>query len=287
MDQQQRGCVIRIFLPSGSADGIRVIEKSNWTGRGTMCPRPLFSEAKRRDEFSRAGVYVLVGPSTDGDTSRIYVGEGDPIRPRLEQHASKKDFWTWLVAFTSKDENLNKAHVQYLESRLVELAQKANRCELDNANRPERPSLSEADQAEIDGFLGEMLLCFPIVDLPVFGRALAAAPSASLLRLRAKGIEAAGYETAQGFVVRGGSNAVHDEVPSIHRYLSALRRTLLERGLLREEGNVLKLSQDYTFDSPSTAAGVLLGRAANGRIEWKDDAGRTLKEIQEEHESGG
>jgi len=40
------------------------------------------------------------------------------------------------------------------------------------------------------------------------------------------------------------------------------------------------LSQDYVFTSPSTAAAVVLGRSANGRIEWKDARGRTLKELQ-------
>ena len=37
---------------------------------------------------------------------------------------------------------------------------------------------------------------------------------------------------------------------------------------------------DYTFNSPSTAAGVMLGRSANGRVEWKDATGRTLKDLQ-------
>ena len=74
------------------------------------------AEAKQRKELSRTGVYVLVGPPEDSGLPRFYVGEGDPIRPRLEQHAAKKDFWTTCIAFTSKDENLNKAHVQYLEA---------------------------------------------------------------------------------------------------------------------------------------------------------------------------
>jgi Domain of unknown function (DUF4357) len=34
------------------------------------------------------------------------------------------------------------------------------------------------------------------------------------------------------------------------------------------------------FSSPSAAATVVLGRSANGRIEWKDAQGRTLKELQ-------
>jgi hypothetical protein len=39
--------------------------------------------------------------------------------------------------------------------------------------------------------------------------------------------------------------------------------------------------QDYLFSSPSTAAGVVLGRSANGRTEWKTKEGKTLKAIQD------
>ena len=54
----------------------------------------------------------------------------------------------------------------------------------------------------------------------------------------------------------------------------------------RDQDNILDLTQDYLFDSPSTAAGVLLGRSANGRIEWKNQLGQTLKSIQEIAEAG-
>ena len=140
---------IKIFLPGGEPDGLRIIEKSNWSGVGLVVPRSLFGEAKKRRELARTGVYVLVGPPEESGLPRVYIGEGDPIKPRLDQHAANKDFWTSLVAFTSKDENLNKAHVQYLESRLIDLASQAKRCILDNGNNPALPSLSEADMAGI------------------------------------------------------------------------------------------------------------------------------------------
>src|SRR5688500_5590555 len=110
---KNKGFSIRIFLPEGAPDGLRIIEKSNWSGRGVVCPRPLLPTAKARPEFGKAGAYVLIGPSEGSDVPRIYIGEGDPVRPRLEQHFAKKDFWTTAVFFTSKDDNLNKAHVQY------------------------------------------------------------------------------------------------------------------------------------------------------------------------------
>jgi SAM-dependent methyltransferase len=263
-------------------DGLRIIEKSNWTGRGIVCPRPLFAEAKSRDEFGKTGVYLLSGPSPQTDLPRLYVGEGDPVRPRLEQHARQKDFWTSLTVFTSKDENLNKAHVQYLEARLLRLASEAKRCEIDNGNRPDVPSLSEADTAEIEGFLDELLLCVPILGLHVFETPSRAMAATRQLLVRKKGVEARGYDSPEGFVVLAGSQAVMQETPSILRHLSDLRRTLVQNGVLKLENRLYKLTQDYVFNSPSTASGVILGGSSNGRIDWRDEQGQTLKELQGE-----
>src|SRR5262245_9506241 len=93
---------ITIFVPNGDPEGLRTIEKSNWSGCGIVVPRALFAESKQRKELARAGVYILVGPVEDEGLPRIYVGEGDPVRPRLEQHAARKDFWTTCIIFTSK-----------------------------------------------------------------------------------------------------------------------------------------------------------------------------------------
>ncbi len=270
---------IRIFLPAGS-DGLRIVEMSNWTGLGVMCPRAVFSSAKSRPEFSKTGVYLLIGPPADSGLPLVYIGEGDPVRPRLEQHMAKKDFWTSLIFFASKDENLNKAHAKYLEARLLQLARDAKRCELDNANQPDLPSLSEADGADADAFLDEVLLCLPVLGLNVLERPTGPPPEAKLLYLKAKGLEARGYESTDGFVVLAGSQAASTEVPSIHRYLLQLRAGLLQHSLLKQEGSHLVLLQDYEFGSPSTAAGVMIGRSANGRTEWRDEKGKTLKQLQ-------
>lgn len=272
---------IRIFLPGGDPDGLRTIEKSNWSGAGIVVPRALMPEAKLRRDLARTGVYVLVGPPEESGLPRVYIGEGDPIRPRLDQHASKKDFWTSCIAFTSKDENLNKAHVQYIESHLVTLATHAKRCLLENGNAPALPSLSEADAADAAGFLAEMLLCFPVLGLSVFSAAPRPAKSVTPLYLASKGVKAEGAESSEGFVVRAGSGAVKAEVPSCHAYIIELRSALVTNGVLKPAGDQLVFAQDYVFASPSTAAGVVQGRSANGRVDWKTKDGKTLKDLQE------
>ena len=98
---------VRIFLPNGEPDGIKVVEKSNWPGRGLVFPRALFPDAKGRPELDGVGVYVLTGPGAQTQLPRVYVGESDQVRPRIEQHLHSKDFWTHAVVFTSKDQNLH------------------------------------------------------------------------------------------------------------------------------------------------------------------------------------
>lgn len=281
------GFSVRIFMPAGEPEGLRIVEKSNWTGQGLVFPRSLFGEVRKRPELARTGVYVLWGPAESGQLPRVYVGEGDALLPRLESHFRAKDFWTHAAVFTSKDQNLNKAHVQHLEARLVARAAEAKRCELDNGNLPQMPSLSEADAADAEGYLADLLLCLPVVGVGFFERPDVKRAKTVHLFLRAKGIEARGFDGAEGFIVQSGSQAVVSEVASIHGYLSDLRQTLVQKGVLEDEGGSFRLTQDYSFNSPSTAAGVLLGRSANGRIEWKDEHGRSLKELQEGEAEAG
>ncbi|MCB9869690.1 MAG: GIY-YIG nuclease family protein [Planctomycetes bacterium] len=271
---------IRIFLPDGTPDGLKLIEKSNWTGQGVVCPRTLLTDKRGRPEFLRTGVYILVGTPEPGGLPTINVGQTDEIRTRLTQH-QRKDFWDRAVFFTSKDGSLNRAHVLYLEARLLKLAREAKRAILDNEQLPEPPGLTEAEQADVDGFLEDILSVLPVVGLNVFEKAPQARKSKELLTLRAKGLEARGFEDAEGFVVVSGSNAAGETSPSMHDYLQRLRQDLIDQQVLVSAGSDLVFSQDYTFNSPSTAAGIIGGHSANGRVAWKDDRGRTLKELQE------
>ena len=278
---------LRIFVADGDPDGLRIVDKSNWIGKALVFPRALLPQVKARPELAQTGVYLLLGPRQDGDGDMLYVGEGDPIRPRLERHYAEKDFWTRAIGFTTGSAGqLNKAHVQFLESRLIALARAAKRLPLDNANKPAEPSLSEADRADMEVFLGHMLGMLPVLGVHAFEQApkAPAAKAGPVLTCKGKGVQATGYEASQGFVVRAGSQAVADTVPSMALHVRGmfdLRQELIGNGVLGLQGGIYQFTQDYSFSSPSTAAAVVLGRSANGRIEWKSADGRTLKEIQE------
>jgi hypothetical protein len=173
---ERAGYTIRIFVADGDPEGIRVIDKMNWTGTGIVFPRRLWSKVKNRTEFDRAGVYILVGyGEADEELPRIYVGEGDGIRARIDQHHQKKEFWNWAISFTSNSGALNKAHVQWLEYALVQYAKESGQCVLDNGNVPLAPALSEHEKADLHGFLDQMLQILPLVYLRAFEKPKAVA----------------------------------------------------------------------------------------------------------------
>jgi hypothetical protein len=103
----------------------------------------------------------------------------------------------------------------------------------------------------------------------------------SPLIIEAKGVVANGYETDEGFVVTAGSHAASKAVPSLPKNLGSLRDKLRKEKILVADGDYLKYAKPYTFESCSTAASVTLGRNSNGRIEWKNTKGTTMRDLQE------
>lgn len=272
---------IKIFLPDGDPDGLRIIEKSNWTGVGVVFTRSGYKTALRRDEFQRTGVYILVGTSDNSSLPTVYIGEGDPVRPRIDSHYAKKDFWDWCVFFVTSNQSLNKAHVKYLESRLIQMGKGARLCNLDNTNDSTPPNLAEADVADMESFIVDMLRVFPLVGLSVFEKPEdSSTEELHIFKISSKGVKARGYESSKGFVVLKNSEAVSKAVPSIHAYIETLRKDLQNQGVLTDTDGKFIFTSDYVFSSPSTAAGFVMGRSANGRIYWKDDNGKTLKQVQ-------
>lgn len=278
--------ILHILVADGDPDGLRIVERSNWSGKALMFPRALYPQVRKRPEFKQPGVYLLLGPRTDGEGDMLYIGEGDPVLDRFESHYAKKDFWTRAVFFVAGPGQLNKAHVQYLESQLVLRAKASKRMPLENANTPAEPTLSEADCAYMEVFLQNLLGMLPTLSIHAFEQSsiVVTQVGTPALTCKGRGATATGRDTPQGFVVESGSYAVGDEAPSLHEHfpsVSELRADLLQSGVLIPEGDKRRFTQDYTFTSPSLAAAVVLGRSANGRLDWKDAAGRTLKEIQQ------
>jgi Domain of unknown function (DUF4357) len=274
---------IKVFFADGEPRGLRLVEKSGWSGFGVVCPRQRFGEVKNRAEFGGPGVYLLLGDAAGRNLPDVYIGEADPLVDRIKYHVQNKDFWERFVAFSDRGQSLNKAHIKYLEHRLIQIAGEAKRCNLLNGNSPTAPSLSEADRADCERFLDEVFAISSALGITVFEKPEIKTPQQLLLFLEYKEVEAKGYETADGFVVLKGSEISPETTPSAPSSIIQLRSELLAKGVLgKNEKGSLALLQDYEFGSPSTAAGIIRGASSNGRSEWRTGEGKKLREIQDE-----
>ena len=160
---------IRIFVPDGEPNGVRIIDRMNWTGVGLAFPRSKWQEIRGRNEFLQTGIYILIGYEPDiNELPVIYVGQADGVGSRIDSHIQQKEFWDWCVVFVSSSSGLNRAHVTWLEYALLARANQTQRCRLDNGNFPQEPALSEAEKADTESFMSEIVRILPLVGLQVF-----------------------------------------------------------------------------------------------------------------------
>lgn len=219
----------------------------------------------------------------DEVVQRIYIGEGDPTIDRLIDHNAKKDFWTKVVCCTTTiDHGLHKAEIQYLESRLCKIADDLKIADLENGNTPQLPTLSEPEIARAESFLATFLELAPLMGIDAFEKPRVEPTETNSLFIKNGRVSAEGYVTAQGFLVKKGSEATKTDTPSLLSSSKKLRNHLIDHNVLIAKGEQLVFSQDYMFRAPSPAAEVVLGRSENGRRVWKDKDGKTLAELQGE-----
>lgn len=274
---------IKIFLVHGDPKRLRTAELSNWTGKAVSGPRSEFDDVLAREESQNSGVYFLTGIDPETGNNTVYIGEAESIRGRVKSHLDK-DFWNHISFFISKDENLTKSHIRYLEGRLIEQAKNANRAEVKN-NQGSGSKLPESDREDMEIFLEKINQLLPVLGVEALvptTAAIAGKSKIETLLCEIKGLKATGHLTPNGIVVLAGSQAVLAERPSAQKYPWPvnMRKQLKEQGVLIEQADHLLFSKDIEFSSPSAAAAVIHGGHANGLTAWKNKDGRTLKELE-------
>lgn len=271
---------ITLYLPRGDAKSLRTAEISNWSGKAVAAPRTEIDDLLAREELEKSGVYILTGTDPNSGAPRAYIGEAEIIRERLKQHKTK-EFWVSAVVFVSKDENLTKAHVKYLEGCLISEATRVGRFTLENS-QSSGSKLPESGRADMNVFLYRIQQLLPVLGsellVPIAPGTSSTAGTASAapvpLVCRVKGARALGQPTPDGFVVFKGSTAVLHERPATamrQPYIIALRKTLVANGTLTESNGFLLFTKDAEFSSPSAAASVIHGGGANGLTEWRTE----------------
>jgi hypothetical protein len=279
---------IKLFLLYGDPKRLRTAEIINWTGKALAAPRTEFQELLNRDEMVGSGVYILTGADPDTGQPQAYIGEAEILRERLPFHKGK-DFWSQIIAFVSKDENLTKAHIRYLEGRLIQDARQVGRLDLTNS-QPSGSKLPESDREDMEGFLSKIHQLLPVMGselvTPVVTFPALLKKSTGNLICEIKGLVARGQRTSTGFVIFSGSQAVSEvrlSAPKRSPYVVATRQTMLNNGSLVSDEGFLRFTQDVEFTSPSAAAAIIHGGSANGLEAWRDEAGRALKYIETEN----
>ncbi|WP_186395522.1 GIY-YIG nuclease family protein [Stappia sp. TSB10GB4] len=292
---------INIFLLDGDPNGIRVAQISMSTIQAIAFRRNQLRRVREAfPEIERPGVYILIGADEDAqDRQLAYVGESEGIGARLSYHNSNeagrdaKGFWTDTVVLISKDENLTKSHARYVEACLIRSVVSNPRWSLPNTRTPsdDAGKLPLPDRAAMDEFVDQTKTLVGALGWDLFrqirGRvaeampidhALSEAPPVGSPRFffRGEGFAAEMELGPSGdFVVRSGSKARVRTTTTIPRGTTALRSTLVDKGVLRQEGDFLVFTSDYSFSSASAAAATVIGASANGRILWKLPDGRT------------
>jgi hypothetical protein len=274
------GKTIKIFLIDGDPNGRMTCELSNWSGKAYKIPRIKVNDCVDRDDLRNTGVYLLLGKD-ENDKDQVYIGEAESILKRLSQQITQKDFWNEAIVFISKDNNMNKAHVKYLENRLHAIAQSANRYKVENFSIPTQSSISEADIAEMEEYIENIKMLVNTLGHKIFDEKRELKIKQRTFYIKAaRGADAQGEPTSDGFLVFQGSIASATTVNSLSPGFSNLRKSLIEKGVLVLNGDSYKFSEDYIFTSPSTAAVMVMGRNANGLTEWRLRDGTTLKDFE-------
>ena len=268
------GKTISLFLIEGDPNKRWVCELSNWNGKAYKIPRIDVKRCGDRKDLAACGVYFLFGKNDSDDKGIVYIGESENVYDRLKQHdgPNGKDFWTECIVFISKDNRLNKAHIKYLEHRCYLLAKEADRYEVDNPTIPADASLTEPEQAEMEEFLYNIRMINNVLGHKVLEEVAAEESDVTdtdnpvLYIQAARGANASGKQTSEGFVVFKGSQVSDSVTKSCPKSICTLRDKLVASGTI--DANWL-FTENKIFSSPSTAAGVVMGRSANGLTEWR------------------
>lgn len=251
-------------------------------------PRSQLADFLKMPEAQQVGVYFLMGELSEAGLPRTYIGQSGSVGKRLEQHHQNKDFWNRAFVVISLTNSLTQTHALFLEWLAIAEATKAGRYGLENGNtgsQPYTPAPLQADCHEIHETSATLLAT---LGQPIF-EPLTSAPTAKgiveLFYCKGSGADGVGEYTTEGFVVHKGSKGRAEIVPSIQGTShERMRSQLITEGVLTEiagsAGSLLVFTRDHLFSSPSTAAMAVMGRSANGWVEWKTASGKTLDEVK-------
>lgn len=288
---------INMFLMDGEVTGKIKCTLSNWTGVIYKIPRIQLADLKSRDEMKQSGIYFLFGRDEDKQKDVTYIGQatnrknGEGVLFRVQEHTrdNHADYFNDVIILTTQNNSFGPTEISYLENKFTQLAKESGRYIVKNGNEPNSGNVTEEKQSELDEVVENTLMIVGTLGYRVFvpmtkktGRNLSDSTSTYLyLKRKIKKsnnlIEATCERTTEGFVVLEGSHVEMADSPGLRTSLRELRKELIETDVIKDG----ILQEKQLFSSPSYAAAFLLGMHTNGRTDWKDKDGKTLKELEE------
>lgn len=285
---------INYFLIDGKSDGRIKCTIQNWTGLFYKVPRTYLDECKNINAMKKTGIYFLFGKNDD-DEDCVYVGQarirknGEGLLGRVREHIKDSFYFTDAVMLTTQNNIFGPTEISYLENKFTNLVIEADRYNVINGNEPNPGTVTEEKESELLEFMEYSKLVMGVLGYKIFipinnKNELVENDDLYLYLSRRdaktnKEIKATCKRTSEGFVVLKGSDFCEIDADHIKNKTSIKNI----RDKCKNSGGVIdgKLIKDYLFNSPSYAATFVLGKSSNGRTEWKDKDGVTLKEIEE------
>ena len=294
---EKRSKNINMFLMDGEVTGKIKCTLSNWTGVIYKIPRIQLGDLKSRDEMKQSGIYFLFGRDEDKQKDVTYIGQattwknGEGVLLRIQEHTrdTHADYFNDVIILTTQNNSFGPTEISYLENKFTQLAKEAGRYIVKNSNNPNPGNVTEEKESELDEIVENTLMIIGTLGYRIFvpmtkkvSQDLTDNHSTYLYLKRKtkksnKVIEAICERTTEGFVVLEGSQVEIKDSPYLPASLKEMRQNLIASRVIQD--GVLKEKQ--LFSSPSYAAAFLLGMQTNGRTDWKDHDGRTLKELEE------
>jgi len=267
-----KGKTITTYLVDGNPNGIRTCFISNKICKAVVVPRAKLLDAKKRSELQQPALYILLSDSDD----KVYIGETEDFLSRIRDHETKKSFWEQAIIFVSKDNDLTKSDVKYLEYLAIGQAQITSRYNIEeNKTSPKPTNLPEHQLAFIEEFFEDICTLSTFLGIPVFEKVKR--QKQELFKCKIKRIEATGFYSENGFTVLKGSKIPINTQPSYKSKDSRAEKLINSTTDFDDEFVVL--TKDLTFKSPSAASSFCRGNSSNGWIDWVNEKGQSLDEV--------
>ncbi len=276
---------ITLFLLDGSVTGAIKYTLQNWTGVVYKIPRTALGNCKERKHLQQSGVYFLFGKSEEHENV-VYVGQaglrknGNGLLGRILEH--QEDYWTEVVAITTTNNSFGPTEISYLENQFTKLATDAKRYNVKNSNDPNPGNITEEKESDMEEFIEYSKIVMGILGHKIFvplDEVMENTPQENIVKLylKERGANATGIRTSEGLVVCKGSKIKAESTDSCREWVKKLR---IQNSIYIDNNFIL--IKDIAFDSPSAAASFCVFGEANGRTAWKDESGKTLRELDAE-----